>query len=82
MEIVIPYSQINNSQTITSILTSHGSTVERWESEIMYEWLRQSFWSKFKERGLDMSRHEVVKLENDPDKQVRVLTIRPKTYII
>jgi intein-encoded DNA endonuclease-like protein len=36
----------------------------------------------FKERGLDMSRHEVVKLVDDPDKKVRVLTIRPKTYII
>ena len=59
MEIVIPYSRINNSQTITPIMDRI-----------------------FKERGLDMSRHEVVKLENDPDKQVRVLTIRPKTYII
>lgn len=36
----------------------------------------------FKERGLDLSRHEVVKLEDDPDKQERVLTIRPKTYIL
>ena len=36
----------------------------------------------FKERGLDMSRHEVVKLEDDPDRQERVLTIRQKTYVI
>lgn len=34
----------------------------------------------FKERGLDMSRHEVVKLEDDPDRRERVLTIRLKTY--
>lgn len=59
MEIRIPFSQIDNSQTITGVM-------ER----------------IFKERGLDMSRHEVVKLENDYDKQVRVLTIRPKTYFI
>ena len=59
MEIVIPYSQLNNSQTITPIMDRI-----------------------FKERGLDMSRHEVVKLIDDPDKQVRVLTIRLKTYII
>lgn len=59
MEIVIPYSKIDNSQTITGVMDRI-----------------------FKERGLDMSRHEVVKLENDPDKQVRVLTIRPKIYII
>lgn len=59
MEIVIPYSHIDNSQTITGVMDRI-----------------------FKARGLDMSRHEVVKLENDPDKKVRVLTIRPKTYII
>ena len=29
------------------ILTAHGVTVERWETDIMYEWLRQSFWSRF-----------------------------------
>ena len=34
----------------------------------------------FKERGLDLSRHEVVKLEDDPDSKERVLTIRLKTY--
>ena len=34
----------------------------------------------FKQRGLDMSRHEVVKLEDDPDRRERVLTIRLKTY--
>jgi hypothetical protein len=34
----------------------------------------------FKERGLDLSRHEVVKLEDDPDRRERVLTIRVKTY--
>lgn len=59
MEIVIPYKEIDNSQTITGVMDKI-----------------------FKKRGLDMSRHEVVKLENDPDKQVRVLTIRPKTYFI
>jgi hypothetical protein len=59
VEIVIPYSQIDNSQTITGVMDRI-----------------------FKARGLDMSRHEVVKLENDPDKRVRVLTIRPKTYVI
>ena len=36
----------------------------------------------FRQRGLDLDRHEVVKLEDDPDKRVRVLTIRPKTYVI
>lgn len=36
----------------------------------------------FRERGLDLSRHEVVKLEDDPGKRVRVLTIRQKTYVI
>ena len=59
MEIVIPFSKLDNSQTITGVMDRI-----------------------FKEKGLDMSRHEVVKLENDYDKQVRVLTIRPKTYII
>ena len=59
VEIRIPYSQIDNSQTIT-----------------------QRMDRIFKERGLDMSRHEVVKLEDDPGKRVRVLTIRPKTYVI
>ncbi len=59
MEIVIPYSQIDNSQTITGVMEKI-----------------------FRQKGLDMSRHEVVKLENDPDKKVRVLTIRPKVYVI
>lgn len=36
----------------------------------------------FKERGLDMSRHEVVKLEDDPDRKERVITIRLKSYFI
>jgi hypothetical protein len=36
----------------------------------------------FRQRGLDMSRHEVVKLEDDPDRRERVITIRPKTYIV
>ena len=36
----------------------------------------------FKERGLDMSRHEVVKLEDDPDRKERVITVRLKTYFI
>lgn len=36
----------------------------------------------FRQRGLDMSRHEVVKLEDDPDRRERVLTIRPKTYVV
>ena len=35
----------------------------------------------FRERGLDMSRHEVTKLEDDPDKKERVLTVRRKTYV-
>lgn len=35
----------------------------------------------FKAHGLDLSRHEVVKLEDDPDRQVRILTIRPKLYV-
>ena len=35
----------------------------------------------FKRLGLDMARHEVVKLEDDPDRQVRVLTIRRRTFI-
>lgn len=59
MEIVIPFSKLDNSQTITGVMDRI-----------------------FKEKGLDMSRHEVVKLENDYDKKVRVLTIRPKTYFI
>lgn len=34
----------------------------------------------FRERGLNLSRHEVVKLEDDPDRRERVLTLRLKTY--
>ncbi len=34
----------------------------------------------FKQRGLDLSRHEVVKLEDDQGRKERVLTIRLKTY--
>ena len=37
---------------------------------------------EFKKRGLDMSRHEVVKLEDDPDRKERVITVRLKTYFI
>ncbi len=37
---------------------------------------------EFKKRGLDMSRHEVVKLEDDPDRKERVITIRLKSYFI
>lgn len=59
MEIRIPYSEIDDSQSITPRMDRI-----------------------FKERGLDLSRHEVVKLEDDPDRRVRVLTIRPKTYVI
>ena len=59
MEIRIPYSEIDNSQTITARMTRI-----------------------FAERGLDMARHEVVKLEDDHSKKVRVLTIKPKTYVI
>ncbi|MDH5252424.1 MAG: DUF4043 family protein [Nitrospira sp.] len=44
-----------------SILTTHGSTVERWESEIMYEWLRQSFWSKF----MGDSENAIIQLKAD-----------------
>lgn len=36
----------------------------------------------FREKGLDLSRHEVTKLEDDPDRRERVLTIRPKTYVV
>lgn len=57
MEIRIPYSEIDNSTTITGKMDRI-----------------------FRERGLDMSRHEVVKLEDDPKKRVRVLTIKLKTY--
>lgn len=57
MEIRIPYSEIDNSTTITGKMDRI-----------------------FRERGLDMSRHEVVKLEDDPSRRVRVLTIKPKTY--
>ena len=58
MEIRIPWAQINNSQTITPIMTRI-----------------------FRQKGLDLSRHEVVKLEDDPDRKERVLTLRLKTYI-
>lgn len=57
MEIRIPWHKIDNSQSITPIMTRI-----------------------FRERGLDLARHEVVKLEDDPDRRERVLTIRLKTY--
>lgn len=44
-----------------SILTAHGSTVEQWESEIQYEWLRQSFWSRF----MGDSENAIVQLKAD-----------------
>jgi hypothetical protein len=44
-----------------SVLTSHGVTVERWESEIMYEWLRQSFWSRF----MGDSENAIIQLKSD-----------------
>ena len=43
------------------ILTAHGSTVERWEAEIMYEWLRQSMWSRF----MGNSENAVIQLKAD-----------------
>lgn len=58
MEIRIPYSEIDDSQTITQVMDR-----------------------VFKRKGLDLSRHEVVKLEDDRDRRVRVLTIKPKTYV-
>jgi len=44
-----------------SILTAHGSTIERWEAEIMYEWLRQSFWSRF----MGDSENAVIQMKSD-----------------
>lgn len=44
-----------------SILTTHGITVEQWESELMHEWLRQSFWSRF----MGDSENAVVQLKSD-----------------
>ena len=36
----------------------------------------------FKEHGLDLRRHEVVKLEDDPVKKERILTVRRRTHHI
>ena len=34
----------------------------------------------FKEQGLDVHTDEVTKLEDDPDKKQRVITVRPRKY--
>lgn len=34
----------------------------------------------FKSKGLDLSRHEVTRLLDDPQTRERVLTVRKKTY--
>lgn len=44
-----------------SILTAHGVTVERWEADIMYEWLRQSFFSRF----MGDSENAIVQMKSD-----------------
>lgn len=62
MEIQIPYSQINNSRTITPIMT-----------KILADRLGD---------GNAIHRYEVVKMEDDDDRRVRIVTLKPRTYVV
>lgn len=45
-----------------------------------FETIRGTLEKVFREKGLDLHRHDVVSMEDDHDKKVRILRVQTKVY--